>query len=194
MRRLAILLSLLGCLVGCGGDSTDSSSTPSAMTVSLSGSPSAQIWQGQCAACHGRGPARPARGGRMASRGGHAQGTDGARRRRGDGDPARGPGPGGPNPTVHSLGYCDDTTILASSVEELEEMNSVVHRFCRTHNLSINQIKTKVTGRSAGGVPFSGRIHWPGSSTPFKTAPPGDSIRHLGAWISLDLDWGPLDT
>ena len=52
MRRLAILLSLLGCLVGCG-DSTDSSSTPSAMTVSLSGSPSAQIWQGQCAACHG---------------------------------------------------------------------------------------------------------------------------------------------
>ena len=53
MRRLAILLALLGCLISCGGDSTDSSSTPSAMTVSLSGSASAQIWQGQCAACHG---------------------------------------------------------------------------------------------------------------------------------------------
>ena len=53
MRRLAILLSLLGCLVSCGGDSTDSSATPSVMTVSLSGSPSAEIWQGQCAACHG---------------------------------------------------------------------------------------------------------------------------------------------
>ena len=53
MRRLAILLPLLGCLIGCGGDSTESSSTSSAMTVSLSGSPSAQIWQGQCAACHG---------------------------------------------------------------------------------------------------------------------------------------------
>ena len=53
MRRLAILFSLLGCLVGCGGDSTDSSATSSAMTVALSGSPSAQIWQGQCAACHG---------------------------------------------------------------------------------------------------------------------------------------------
>ena len=53
MRRLAILLALLGCLTGCGGKSTDSSSTPSAMTLSLSGSPSAQIWQGQCAACHG---------------------------------------------------------------------------------------------------------------------------------------------
>ncbi len=53
MRRLAILLALLGCLVSCGGDSTGTSSTTSVMTVSLSGSPSAQIWQGQCAACHG---------------------------------------------------------------------------------------------------------------------------------------------
>jgi cytochrome c553 len=53
MRRLAILLALLGCLVSCGGDSTGTSSTASVMTVSLSGSPSAQIWQGQCAACHG---------------------------------------------------------------------------------------------------------------------------------------------
>jgi cytochrome c553 len=53
MRGLAILFPLLGCLVSCGGDSTDSSATSSAMTVSLSGSPSAKIWQGQCAACHG---------------------------------------------------------------------------------------------------------------------------------------------
>ena len=53
MRRLAILLALLVALVSCGGESTDPSPTPSAMTVSLSGSPSAKIWQGQCAACHG---------------------------------------------------------------------------------------------------------------------------------------------
>ena len=53
MRRLALLFALLGCLVSCGGDSADSSSISSAMTVSLSGSPSAEIWQGQCAACHG---------------------------------------------------------------------------------------------------------------------------------------------
>lgn len=53
MRRLAILLPLLGCLLSCGGDSTDSSATSKAMTESLSGSPSAQIWQEQCAACHG---------------------------------------------------------------------------------------------------------------------------------------------
>ena len=53
MCRLAILLALLGFLVSCGGDSTGTSSTASVMSVSLSGSPSAQIWQGQCAACHG---------------------------------------------------------------------------------------------------------------------------------------------
>ena len=54
MRRLVTLLTLLGSLISCGGDATDTSDTAaSGMTVSLSGSPSAQIWQGQCAACHG---------------------------------------------------------------------------------------------------------------------------------------------
>ena len=53
MRRLAILVPLLGCLNGCGSGSIGSPSHSSAMTVSLSSSPSAQIWKGQCAACHG---------------------------------------------------------------------------------------------------------------------------------------------
>ena len=54
MRRLVTLFALLGSLISCGDDSTDASAaSPVAMTVSLSGSPSAQIWQGQCAACHG---------------------------------------------------------------------------------------------------------------------------------------------
>ena len=54
MRRLATLFALLGCLISCGDDSADSSATAAnTMTASLSGSPSAQIWQGQCAACHG---------------------------------------------------------------------------------------------------------------------------------------------
>ena len=54
MRRLVTLFALLGSLISCGDDSTDASATSQgAMTVSLSGSPSAKIWQGQCAACHG---------------------------------------------------------------------------------------------------------------------------------------------
>ena len=55
MRRLATLLALIGTLTSCG-DTSDSSNTAApagAMTVSLTGSPSATIWQGQCAACHG---------------------------------------------------------------------------------------------------------------------------------------------
>ena len=55
MRRLATLLALLGTLISCG-DTSESSNTAAptgAMTVSLTGSPSAKIWQGQCAACHG---------------------------------------------------------------------------------------------------------------------------------------------
>ena len=52
MLRLATLLSLLGCLISCGESSPDASSG-TAMTVSLAGSPSADIWSGQCSACHG---------------------------------------------------------------------------------------------------------------------------------------------
>ena len=54
MRRFATLLTLLGYLISCG-DTTNGStaSQPGSMIASLSGSPSATIWQGQCSACHG---------------------------------------------------------------------------------------------------------------------------------------------
>ena len=55
MRRLVILLTLMGSLISCSDTSHDpaSNATTDAMTASLPGSPSALIWQGQCAACHG---------------------------------------------------------------------------------------------------------------------------------------------
>ena len=54
MRRFATLLTLLGCLIGCGDTRNGSiASQPGPMTASLSGSPDATIWQGQCSACHG---------------------------------------------------------------------------------------------------------------------------------------------
>ena len=55
MRHLATLLTLMGMVVSCGDTSNNpaSNSTAGAMTASLDGSPSAVIWQGQCAACHG---------------------------------------------------------------------------------------------------------------------------------------------
>jgi cytochrome c oxidase subunit 2 len=52
MLRLATLLTLMGCLISCGESSPDAS-LDTAMTVSVAGSPSADIWNGQCSACHG---------------------------------------------------------------------------------------------------------------------------------------------
>ena len=54
MRRLVTLLSLLGSLISCGETTNGSiEPQPSPMTVSLSDSPGAAIWQGRCSACHG---------------------------------------------------------------------------------------------------------------------------------------------
>ena len=52
MLRLATLLTLMGCLISCGESSPDPS-LDTAMTMSVAGSPSADIWNGQCSACHG---------------------------------------------------------------------------------------------------------------------------------------------
>ena len=64
MRRFATLLTLLGSLISCGETTNGSiASQPGPMTASLSGSPGATIWQGQCSACHGAaGEGNPALG------------------------------------------------------------------------------------------------------------------------------------
>ncbi len=54
MRRFVTLLTLLGCLISCGETTSGSiEAQPSTMTVSLSGSSGAAIWQAQCSVCHG---------------------------------------------------------------------------------------------------------------------------------------------
>ena len=54
MRRFVTLLILLGCLISCGETTNGPvEAKQSPMAVSLSGSPSAANWQGQCSACHG---------------------------------------------------------------------------------------------------------------------------------------------
>ena len=52
MLRLATLLTLMGCLISCGESSPDAA-LDTAMTMSVAGLPSADIWNGQCSACHG---------------------------------------------------------------------------------------------------------------------------------------------
>ena len=54
MRRFVTLLTLLGCLISCGEAQNEfPGSKANPLTVSLSRSPGAAIWQGQCSACHG---------------------------------------------------------------------------------------------------------------------------------------------
>ena len=96
-----------------------------------------------------------------------------------------------PPHTMHSLGYCDDTAIFATSIEDLEKMNRLVFEFFKENNFQVNLVKTKVTGRSGEGEAFAGRVHWPGSAVPFTTVPPQETIKYLGAHISLDLNWEP---
>ena len=90
---------------------------------------------------------------------------------------------------VHSRGYCDDTVILADTLDDLRAMNTVVANFFRRHNFRVNEIKTKVTGRENSSAPLADLIHWPGSGNAFTTVPPGESIKYLGALVSMDLDW-----
>ena len=90
---------------------------------------------------------------------------------------------------VMSRGYCDDTAILSSSLENLRFLNKITHDFFSKHGLNVNEIKTKVTGRHGDGAPLTDKIMWPATSKAFKTVPPNESIRYLGAHITLDLDW-----
>ena len=103
------------------------------------------------------------------------------------GDPDKPPGA-----TVSSRGYCDDTYIVAHTVEDLRWLNqNVVHPFFEKHGLTINAIKTKVTGRLPGpeGEAFTGTVWWPGAVSPFETVSPNTAVKYLGAYVSLDLDW-----
>ena len=61
--------------------------------------------------------------------------------------------------------------------------------FLSKHGLNVNEIKTKVTGRHDDGTPLTDRIVWPTTFKAFKTVPPSEPIRYLGAHITLDLDW-----
>ena len=91
--------------------------------------------------------------------------------------------------SVVSRGYCDDTAILSSNLENLRFLNEITHKFFTEHGLNVNEIKTKVTGRHSDGTPLTERITWPTTSKAFKTVPPNEPIRYLGAHITLDLDW-----
>ncbi|MFZ9070967.1 MAG: reverse transcriptase domain-containing protein, partial [Burkholderiaceae bacterium] len=91
---------------------------------------------------------------------------------------------------VSSRGYCDDTYIVANSIQHLRRMNDeVIAPFFEKHGLCINEEKTKVTGRHPCGTPYTNTMAWPCSGKPFETVPPDKTVRYLGAHINMDLNW-----
>ena len=53
MRRLVLLLTLLGSFISCGDSKTDVPDLAVTMTAAPAGATSSQIWQQQCGVCHG---------------------------------------------------------------------------------------------------------------------------------------------
>jgi cytochrome c oxidase subunit 2 len=53
VRRLALLLTLLGSFISCGDSKTDGPDPAVTMTAAPAGATSGQIWQQQCGVCHG---------------------------------------------------------------------------------------------------------------------------------------------
>ena len=95
------------------------------------------------------------------------------------------------NDMITSRGYCDDTYIVAETMDGLRKMNKIVHAVFAKHGLRVNEIKTKITGRHADGTPLTETISWPGTGRHFELIPPEKPVRYLGALITLDLDWTP---
>jgi hypothetical protein len=97
----------------------------------------------------------------------------------------------GDDTSVTSRGYCDDTQIISTSIQEIEDMNRTMHAFAEKHGLRINATKTKITGINANGSPYEGRLFWPGArdSDPFETVPPSKAIRYLGCYVAMDGSW-----
>ena len=94
-------------------------------------------------------------------------------------------------PRVSSVGYCDDTVILASTLQELKAMNACTCKFFTHQGFNLSATKTYVTGRHRDGSQLDpdDEVRWPQTQTALPTKAHNESIRHLGLWINMNLDW-----
>jgi hypothetical protein len=92
-------------------------------------------------------------------------------------------------PTVSSRGYCDDTVILASDLATLTRLHQATHDFFALHNLKLNTGKSYITGRHFDGTPLTESLDWPTTNLPLAIKTPNESVRYLGAYLNMDLDW-----
>lgn len=88
---------------------------------------------------------------------------------------------------VASKGFADDIWIVSSSAQGLRRMHRWVETFCIFNCLFLNGSKTVLTGRNADRSQIGDIIQINGSSVaPLEE---GKSVRYLGAWINMDLDY-----
>ena len=86
-------------------------------------------------------------------------------------------------PLVSSVGYCDDTVILASSLKEIRAMNEWTCTFFLHQGFNISASKTYATGRHDDGtplLPFSGDSATATKGVMGSGTDPGDSIVDRG--------------
>jgi exonuclease III len=94
---------------------------------------------------------------------------------------------------VASLGYADDTNILANSLAHLRILNDWVHYFLRFNGLRLNHGKCELVGRDAGGLPVTAAaITAAGITIEGHAIVPvahNAPIRYLGVHCRFDGDW-----
>jgi len=91
-----------------------------------------------------------------------------------------------------SLGYADDTNVLASSLANLRILNDWVHYFMCFNALRLNHSKCKLVGRDADGIPVTAAaVAAAGIAIEGHAIVPLDHnvpIRYLGAHCRFDGD------
>lgn len=103
---------------------------------------------------------------------------------------------------ICSSGYADDSIVFAEDPRHLEMMHAWVREFFGAHSFKLNCKKTKllssyvgpcppvlpsVDGRDRVQAPAGGPL--PRRASPSSSLPDPETIRYLGAWLNLDLDW-----
>ena len=87
---------------------------------------------------------------------------------------------------ITSLGYADDTAVLADSEKGIQKAHEILSEFFQAHELKLNPSKsvyTTIENSEPRWQPsFDGNvIEW---------KEPSFSFRYLGIKLNFDLDWG----
>lgn len=93
----------------------------------------------------------------------------------------------GSRPRVCSSGYADDTVIFATSPDAVRRMHAWVRAFFGAHSGRLNCSKSVLLCSPGAGRDLE--LPSVDGSSCITPAPYGHTLRYLGVWVNLDLDW-----